>query len=44
MKDSIISNYARELGKRGGKATKAKLGVKHYKRISKLGLEVRRRK
>ncbi len=43
-KVSETSKIARSLGKLGGEATKAKLGVDHFKRISKLGLEVRRRK
>ncbi len=43
MKDNRISDIARELGKRGGKATKAKLGIEHFKRISKLGVKARKK-
>lgn len=35
------SEAAKTLGKRGGEATKAKLGVDHFKRISKLGVKAR---
>ena len=34
---------ARVLGKRGGEATKRKLGREHFKRISKLGVEARQK-
>ena len=39
-----ISKIARELGKLGGEATKKKLGVEHFKRISKLGVKARNEK
>lgn len=37
-------SIARELGKRGGDATKAKLGKEHFKKISKLGVKARSEK
>lgn len=39
-----ISNIAKQLGSKGGKATKKKYGEDHFKKISKLGLEARRAK
>lgn len=35
---------AKVLGKRGGEATKKKLGKEHFKRISKLGVKARNEK
>ena len=35
-------SIAKELGKLGGEATKAKLGKEHFKRISKLGVKARK--
>ena len=43
MKDNRISDIARELGKRGGEATKAKLGIEHFRKISKLGVKARKK-
>ena len=43
MKDKRISNIAKELGRRGGEATKAKFGKEHFKKISKMGLKARRK-
>lgn len=43
MNYNRISNIAKELGRRGGKATKAKLGIEHFKRISKIGVKARRK-
>ena len=42
--ESILHGHARELGKRGGEATKAKLGKDHFKKISKLGVKARNEK
>lgn len=38
------SEAAKVLGKRGGEATKAKLGKEHFKKISKLGVKARHEK
>ena len=37
-------DLARELGKHGGESTFKKYGQDHFKKISKLGLDVRRAK
>ena len=39
-----MEKMAKVLGKRGGEVTKAKLGIKHFKRISKLGVKARHEK
>lgn len=39
-----INKAAQSLGKLGGLATRKKLGVEHYKRISVLGVEARKSK
>ena len=44
MKDNRISNIAKELGRRGGEATKARFGKSHFKKISKLGVRERKKK
>ncbi len=36
-------NIAQKLGRRGGKTTKAKFGIKFFKRISKLGVKARQK-
>ena len=43
MKDNRISDIAKELGRRGGEATKTKFGKAHFKRISKLGVKARKK-
>lgn len=40
--DKRISAIASELGKKGGKSTLKKLGKKHYKKISKIGVAVKK--
>lgn len=40
--ERTIAAMAKELGKRGGKVTLSKLGLKHFKRISKLGVKARK--
>lgn len=39
-----VNEAARYLGKMGGTATKAKYGIGHFKRISKLGVKARNEK
>ncbi len=39
-----LSDFARELGRRGGEATKTKHGRKHFEKISKLGVKARKKK
>lgn len=36
QKQAIISERMRELGKRGGQATKKKHGTKHFRKIRKM--------
>ena len=42
--DKRISAIASELGKKGGKATLKKLGKKHYQKIAKMSVAVRKEK
>jgi len=44
MNENQIKDIARQLGHRGGKATSDKYGTEHYKRISKLAVEAKRKK
>jgi len=39
-----FNEAAKQLGKRGGEKTKATKGAEHFKRISRLGVEARRKK
>ena len=44
MGEQKITQSAKMLGRNGGKATLKKHGKKHFKRISKLAVEIRKRK
>lgn len=43
MNQEEILKMMREFGKRGGESTKKKYGVDHFKKMSKLGVEKRKK-
>lgn len=38
-----VKDIARELGRHGGNSTKEKYGIEHFKRISLLGVEAKKK-
>ena len=43
MTDEELKQMASAMGKKGGSTTKEKYGTEHYKRISRLGVEARKK-